>query len=73
MNTIDFDENRFFVQRLIELLYAQRFEDFQSVLLAHGMTLTDFIDATINALTPPPDLTQYFWAIQRYITTGELK
>lgn len=73
MNTIDFDENRFFCEHLTKLLAQGEFKTFQCLLADHGHTLTDFIELTINALMPPPDLTGYFWAIQRFITTGELK
>ena len=73
MNNIDFDENRFFCEHLSKLLAQGEFETFQCLLADHGHTLTDFVDLTVNALMPPPDLTAYFWAVQRFIATGELK
>lgn len=72
MNTIELDENRYFAQHLIDLLAAQEFKTFQCLLTDNGMTLTDFVDTTINALMPPPDLTTYYHAIQRYIVTGAI-
>ncbi len=73
MNTIDFDENRYFCEHLIKLLAEGDYKTFQCLLADHGLTLTDFVDLTINALMPPPNLTGYFLAIRTYITTGELK
>jgi hypothetical protein len=73
MNTIDFDDNRNFCEYLIKLLADGEYETFQCLLSDHGHTLTDFVDLTINALMPPPNLTGYFLAIRTYITTGELK
>jgi hypothetical protein len=73
MNTIDFDDNRNFCEYLTKLLADHDYETFQCLLADHGHTLTDFVDLTINALMPPPNLTGYFLAIRTYITTGELK
>jgi len=72
MNTIDFDDNRNFCKYLTKLLAEGDFETFQCLLTDNGHTLTEFIDLTINALMPPPDLTAYFGAVQRYLTTGEM-
>lgn len=72
MNSIDFEEKRHFCDYLIELLENQEFKTFECLLADHGLTLTDFIDLTINALMPPPDLTGYFLAVRHYINTGEL-
>ena len=73
MNTIDFDENRYFFFFFFKLLAEDDLKTFQCLLADHGLTLTDFVDLTINALMPPPNLTGYFLAIRTYITTGELK
>lgn len=73
MNTIDFDENRNFAEYLVKLLAQQEFKTFQCLLADHGLTLTDFVDLTINTLMPPPDLTTYYHAVQQYITTGAIK
>ena len=73
MNTIDFDENRHFAEYLVKLLARGEFKTFQCLLADNGHTLTDFVDLTVNALMPPPDLTAYYHSIQRYIATGELK
>ena len=72
MQTIDFDQNRFFCEHLINLLAEGEFKTFQCLLADNGHTLTDFVDMTINALMPAPDLTAYFWALQKYIGTGEM-
>jgi hypothetical protein len=72
MNTIDFDQNRNFCEYLAALLASQEFKTFACLLSDNGMTLTDYIDQTIDALMPPPDLTGYFAAIQKYIGTGEM-
>lgn len=73
MNTIEFDENRHFAEYLVKLLAQSDFETFQCLLADNGHTLTDFVDLTVNALMPAPDLTGYYHSVQRYITTGELK
>lgn len=73
MNTIDLDDNRNFCEYLTKLLADGDYETFQCLLAYHGLTITDFVDLTINALMPPPNLTGYFLAIRTYITTGELK
>lgn len=73
MNTIDFDDNRNFCEYLTKLLADGDYETFQCLLADHGLTLTDFVNLTINALIPPPNLTGYFLAIRSYINTGELK
>lgn len=73
MNTIDFDENRHFVAHVIEALNAHRFDDFESLLSEHHMSLSQFVTATIDALLPLPDLTSYYLAIQRFMNEGELK
>jgi hypothetical protein len=73
MNTIDFDQNRYFCEHLIDLLAKQEFRTFQCLLADHGHTLSDFIDLTIDALMPPPDLTTYYHAVQQYIVTGVMK
>lgn len=72
MHTIDFDQNRFFCEHLTKLLTDGEFKTFACLLADHGLTLTDYIDQTVNALMPPPDLTAYFWALQKYIGTGEI-
>ena len=73
MNTNDFDQNRYFCEHLIQLLAEGDYKTFQCLLADHGLTLTDFVDLTINALMPPPDFTGYFLAVRHYINTGELK
>ena len=73
MNTIDFDENRYFCEHLVKLLTDGDYKTFQCLLADHGLTLTDFVDLTINTLMPSPDLTGYFLAVRHYINTGELK
>lgn len=73
MNSIAFDENRHFCEHLNKLLAQSDFKTFQSLLTEHRLSLTDFVDLTIDALMPPPDFTSYFWAVQRFIATGELK
>ncbi|MDZ7893238.1 MAG: hypothetical protein U5L73_15980 [Rhodoferax sp.] len=73
MNTIDFDENRYFCEHLTKLLAEGDYETFQCLLADHGHTLTDFVNLTINALMPPPDLTGYFLSVRTFINTGELK
>jgi hypothetical protein len=73
MNTVEFDENRHFIEHLVKLLAQGEYKTFQCLIADHGLTLTDFVDLTINALLPPPDLTGYYHAVQRYITTGEIQ
>jgi hypothetical protein len=73
MNTIEFDENRHFAEYLVKLLAQGDFKTFQCLIADHRLTLTDFVDLTVNALMPPPDLITYYHAVQRYITTGELQ
>lgn len=72
MNTIDFDDNRHFCEYLVKLLAQHEFKTFQCLLADHGYTLTDFVDMTVNALMPPPDLTGYYHAVQKFIATGEM-
>jgi hypothetical protein len=73
MNTIDFEESRHFTEHLVRLLAQGEYKTFQCLIADHGLTLTDFVDLTINALLPPPDLTGYYHAVQRYITTGDIQ
>jgi hypothetical protein len=73
MNTVEFDENRHFTEHLVKLLSQGEYKTFQCLIADHGLTLTDFVDLTINALLPPPDLTGYYHAVQRYITTGDIQ
>jgi hypothetical protein len=73
MNTVEFDENRHFTEHLVSLLAHGEYKTFQCLIADHGLTLTDFVDLTINALLPPPDLTGYYHAVQRYITTGDIQ
>jgi hypothetical protein len=72
MNTIEFEENRHFAEHLVKLLAEGDFKTFQCLIADHGLTLTDFVDLTINALMPPPELTGYFGAVQKFIATGEM-
>ncbi len=73
MNTVEFDENRHFTEHLVKLLAQGEHKTFQCLIADHGLTLTDFVNLTINALLPPPDLTGYYHAVQRYITTGDIQ
>ena len=72
MSTIQFDENRYFCEYLCGLLDAQEFKTFQCLLADNGHSLNDFVDMTVDALMPPPNLVSYFEAVQKYIKTGEM-